>query len=245
MRLSIPSVVAAVWMLLPGGLLGQQVDPSVQPVDPSVNARVQDPDHPASALLPGGSSAWTGQPIMSQTASGPSQKGSGGKNVQFPSLTGMSTWGTLSVGDSSASNAADVPERARSVLPSTKTSLSRKLNMTVATVDLHSARSSSARDELADEENQLTRTSAAVELRKLRQGTARSTRSARIRVTNPLSAKADAASAGRWHSDQSSAYALNQQEHESGMLLQNGFYDRSQRRRHRHHGTTHTLGSHD
>ena len=243
MRIAVTSFVIAVLLLVPTGLTGQQVDPSVQPFDPSVNARVQDPDHPASALLPGGSSAWTGQPIMSQQPSGPAQKGSAGKNSQFPSLTSMSTWGTLSVPDSS-SNA--VPDRARSVLPSTKTFLSRKLNTSLATtVDLHSAKSDRIEDEVAAEENQLTRTSAALELRKLRRETSRSLRSARVRVVNPLQAKADASSAGRWHSDQSSIYALNQQQHEAGMLLHYGFNDRGERRRRRHRGRKHTLGSHD
>jgi hypothetical protein len=154
----------------------------------------------------------------------------------------MSTWGTPSVvaAFASTANAAG----ARSALPSTKTLLSRKLNMTMATVDLHSPRSSSIQDDLAAEENQLTRTSAALELRKLRQETARSTRSARIRIANPLRAQADAVSAGRWHSDQLSAYALSQQQHESAMLLHYGFNARTERHR-RHRGKVHTLGSHD
>jgi hypothetical protein len=132
------------------------------------------------------------------------------------------------------------------VLPSTKTALSRKLNMALATtVDLHSAKTDRIQDELVAEENQLTRTSAALELRKLRRETARSGRSARVRIANPLHAKADAASAGRWHSDQSSAYALAQQQHESGMLLHYGFNARTERSRRWHRGKTHTLGSHD
>jgi len=244
MRVILTTVVVAIFTLEAGRLSAQQFDPSIQPVDLSVNARVQDPDRPASALLPGGSSAWTGQPIMSQTASAPSQKASDGKSNPFPSLTSMSMWGTFSVVDSSLSDADSVPTK--NALPATKSVLSRKLNLTAPTIDLHPAKSVDE-DELAAEVNQLTQSSAAFELRRLRQSTSRSVRSARLRLIDPFSTKADAASAGLWHSDQSSAYALEQQQHEAGMLLQNGFNDRTerQRRRHRHHGSTHTLGSHE
>jgi len=232
------AVITTVFLLVPCGFLGQQIDPSVQPVDPSVNPRVQDVDHPDSALLPGGSSAWTGQPIMSQMPSASTQKDSAPKNSQFPSLTSMSTWGTTSVVDSSASNARNVLDRARGGLPSRKTSLSRKLNMTLATtLDLHSTNTDRVEEETAAAENQLTRTSAALELRELRRETSQSTRSARLarlRAANPLVNKADAASAGLWHSDQSSAYALNQQQHETNALLQHGFTPKKKpRRRHR------------
>jgi hypothetical protein len=61
--MSIKATIITVLLLVPCGLLGQAVDPSVQAVDPSVNPRVQDVDHPDSALLPGGSTAWTGQRV--------------------------------------------------------------------------------------------------------------------------------------------------------------------------------------
>jgi hypothetical protein len=226
---------------VPKVLPGQAVDPSVKAMDRTVNSRVQDPDRPDSALLPGGSSAWTGQPIMSRASSTSSQKGSAGKSSQFPSLTSMSTWGTLSVIDSSAQKAASVPDRAGSVLPSTKAARSRKLNIMVGTVDLQSAKSISSQDELAAEQSQQTGTSAALELRKVRQGAAQS---ARTRITNPLRASADAASAGRWHSDQSSARALAQQQHEAATLLHYGFNAHNKPRRW-HRGKKHTPGSHD
>jgi hypothetical protein len=102
MQLRITSIAAAVvFLFVPAVFLGQQVDPSVVAVDPSANSRVQDPDRPASALLPGGSSAWTGQPIMSEMpfagTSGSAQSfGSTSKANQFPSLSGISLWGTSS-----------------------------------------------------------------------------------------------------------------------------------------------------
>ena len=104
-------IAVAVSMLIPRLVSGQEVDPSVQAIDPSVNFRVQDPDFPDIALLPGGSSAWTGQPIMSQTpttgATGSPQKaGSASRASQFPSLVGISTWGQSSFGSSSSPNAS-------------------------------------------------------------------------------------------------------------------------------------------
>lgn len=234
MRLSIAAIV--ILILVPGGLLGQQVDPSVPAVDPSVSARVQDPDHPDSALLPGGSVAWTGQPIMSHTASGP--KNSTSKGNQFPSLVGMSTWGASPVGGAPAPNVDVV--RARSAVTA-KTALSRKLNEMMAAMDLHSAKSSSSQDELALEQNQVTGASASIELRKFREST---TRSARERLTNPWRTNADAANAGRWQSDQSSARALAQQQHETGMLLQHG-YGAQKKTRRWHRGKKHTPGAHD
>jgi len=124
MRLS--TTVIVILMLACGHLFGQPVDPSVQGVDPSVNVSVQDPDHPDSALLPGGSVAWTGQPVMSHTPSTPAQKNSGGRGYQFPSLVGMSSWGPSQGVASSASNADAV--RGRTAQPTTKYVLSRKLD---------------------------------------------------------------------------------------------------------------------
>jgi hypothetical protein len=284
MHLRTTSIVIATFLLVPGVLPGQQVDASVNAIDPTVNSRVQDPDQPGNALLLGGTAAWTGQPIMSQTPSVPIQRlrviqfpslagvtskwgpkfspissttdpsptGASawtGQPImsqapsvlaqrdrvnQFPSLAGISTWGiTASATDASAS--------AQSVLSATKTAQSRKRNMTGATGDLRSAKlsSSSSQDELALlEEKQLTLNSVALELRKLRQEAARSSRLARLKIADPLHATADAASAGLWHSDQFSARALAQQQHESSLLLHYGFDahngTRRQRRRKAH-----------
>jgi len=236
------AIITTVFLLVPGGLLGQQVDPSVQPVDPSVNPRVQDVDHPDSSLLPGGSSAWTGQPIMSQMPAASTQKDSALKNNQFPSLTSVSAWGTTSVVDSSASNAGSAPDRARGGLPSRKTSLSRKLNMTLATnLGLHSTNTDRVEEETAAAENQLTQTSAALELRALRRETSRSTRSVRPKTVNPLVAKADAATAGGWRSDQFSANALEQRRHDEAVLMQHG-YTTGKKARRWHRGKAHTPG---
>jgi hypothetical protein len=295
MYLRTTSIVIAAFLLVPRVLPGQQVDPSVNAIDPTVNSSVQDPDRPDNALLPGGSSAWTGQPIMSQTPSVPVQRlrviqfpslagttskwgptfsavssasdvsatgaaawtgqpimsqapsvlAQKGRVNQFPSLAGMSTWGITASATDASVLAPGVPDRARSALSSTKTSVSRKLNMRVATGDLHLAKSSSSQDELELlEEKQLTLTSVALELRKLRQEATRSSRSARVKIADPLHAKADAASAGLWHSDQSSARALAQQQHESGLLLRYGF-NANNRPRRWHHRKTHTPGSRD
>jgi hypothetical protein len=298
----VASIVIAAFLLVPGVLAGQQVDPGVNAIDPTVNSRVQDSDRPNSASLPGGSAAWTGQPIMSQTPSVPVQRlrvsqfpslagttskwaptfsalssASGvpvsdvsaldaaaanastwtGQAImtlapsvaaekarvsQFPSLSGMSTWGMTPSASATDASAVGAPDRARSVLSSTKTAPSRKLNMKLSSVDLHSAKSSSIQDELALlEQNQMTLSSVAVDLRKLRAEAARSSRSARLKIADPLHAKADAASAGLWHSDQSSARALAQQQDESGMLLQNGF-GHHKKSGHRHRDKS-TMGS--
>jgi len=235
------AAVIPILLLVPCSLLGQQVDPSVQVPDLSVKARVQDVDHPDSALLPGGSVAWTGQPIMIQKSPDAAQKGSSLKSNPFPSLTSMSTWGGVSSTTSSNSSAGVV--RPRSVLTSSKSALSRKLNtMLMTRLDLHPANTDLTVEELAAEENQLTRTSAALELHKLRQQTSRS-RPARLRVANPLVAKADAATTGRWHADQFSANALEQQRHEGALLLRHGYTARKKGRR--RHAKVHTPGVND
>jgi hypothetical protein len=253
--------VVTVLMLVSGAVLGQQVDPSVQPVDPSVNPRVQDVDRPDSALLPGGSSSWTGQPIMSQTPSGATEKDFAVNSGLFPSLTSMSTWGTTPLAAPSSSNSdGAVPTpvagsassntkklRLRNESLAAKLGRYRKLNAPAADSDAQSSRSATIDDALLEQAlKQLMGTGGAAALQKLRQETARSSRSTRTRIYNPLRAKADAASASRWQSDQSSDYALKQQQHETGVLLQNGFYDRTERRR-RHHrrGALRTSGSHD
>jgi hypothetical protein len=297
MYLRTTAIVIAAFLLIPRVLPGQQVDPSVSAIDSTVNSSVQDPDRPGNALLSGGSSAWTGQPIMSQPPSAPMQRlrviqfpslagttskwsptfsavssvpdapatgasawtgqpvmsqpasvlARKGWVSQFPSLEGMSTWGPTSSAELAASAAdasalaSGVPDQARSVLSSTKTASSHRLNMKLASGDLHSAKSSSIQDELALlEQNQLTLSSVAVELRQLRQEAARS-RLDRMRIADPLHAKADAASAGLWHSDQFSARALAQQQHQSGLLLRYGFSANNKPRRW-HHRKTHTPG---
>jgi hypothetical protein len=238
-------IAVAVCMLIPRLLSAQEVDPSVQAIDPSVNSRVQDPDSPDNALLPGGSSAWTGQPIMSQTpttgASGtsgsPQKTGSASRPSQFPSLVGVSAWGQSSFGSSSSQNASGAQDslsltgaRTRPQLASrwSRNAFSRKSNVTAASADPQSSRSGRAGDELSVEENRPSNSN--LKLRGLKRATQRSTRS---RITNPFQAKADAATAAHWGSDQSSTYALTQQRHESGMLLHYGFNARSDRQAHR------------
>src|SRR6202050_2313523 len=303
MYFRITSIVLAAFLLVPKVLPGQQADAGVNAIDPTVNSRVQDLDHPDNPLLSGGSAAWTGQPSMSQTPSvavqrlrvnqfpslvgastgapkcspvatasgvpipdvpamdaaatnastwtgqptmsqGPSVAAQKATVSQFPSLVGMSTWDITfsALATDAVASTSSVPDRARIAQSSAKTASSRKLNMKVASVDLHSAKSSTIQDELALlEQNQMTSSSVAVELRKLRVEAARSSRSARLKIADPLHAKADTASAGLWHSDQSSARALAQQQDEAGMFLQNGF-NSHKKSSHRHRDKS-TLGS--
>lgn len=79
------------------------------------------------------------------------------------------------------------------------------------------------------EEGELSAADENLKLRKLKQATAKS---ARLRITNPFQAKADAATSAHWGSDRSSARALEQQQHEGSMLLQSGFNARDERRKH-------------
>src|SRR5580698_4947744 len=106
MHLKTTSIVIAALLLVPRVLPGQQVDPGVNAIDPTVNSRVQDTDFPASALLPGGSAAWMGQPIMTETPSAPVQRV---RASQFPSLAGTaSKWGPTFSAVSSASDVSAI-----------------------------------------------------------------------------------------------------------------------------------------
>lgn len=238
-RTTLILAAVAAFILAPLLLSGQEVDPSVPAIDPSVNRSVQDPDFPDNAMLPGGSSAWTGQPIMSQTPStapGSAPKtGSPSRASQFPSLVGVSTWGQSSFGSSSSPNASGAQDslnltgaRAHPQGASrwSKNTLSRKANATTASADPQSTRSGRAEDELSVEQNQSSSASSNLKLRGLKRATARSTRS---RITNPFQAKADAATSAHWGADKLSAYALASQQHEAGMLLHYGFNARSDR----------------
>jgi hypothetical protein len=290
------SFALAAFMFLPGVLPGQEVYPTVDAVDPTVNSRVQDPDKPPiGALLPGGSSAWSGQPIMSQTPSagafGSAQKpGSVSKPSPFPSLVGLSIWGQSSsavwagVPVTSETPTAGTPRPAQrpgtltrpSQFPSlvgvsvwgpswpasspslsslnasgtqgqtgspprwAKTSRNRKLDVTMANINMQSAKSGNSEAELLEEaiaveENRPSDFNSNLRVRELRQELKQATaRAARLRVANTLQSKADASSAGRWAHDASSAGALGQQQHETGMLLKSGFNARSDRQQHRH-----------
>lgn len=248
------SLLIAAFVLAPAVLSGQAVDPSLEAIDPSINSRIQDPDHPDSPSLPGGSSSWTGQPIMSQTqtsvASGAGQKsgsttsGTTMKASQFPSLLGASAWGASAGGGSSpapssSQDATPTPEHIQTASRWTKTAASRKLNLMTAGADVKSAKLGhsdddfSSEDALSIEQKQLAE--ANQKMRKLKQSADRSKRS---RITNPFQAKADVATAAHWGSDTSSAGALAQQQHETGMLLHSGFNARTTRKRKRAHGSS-------
>lgn len=230
--------VITVFLLAPGFLSAQEVNTRVGAIDPAVHSRVQDPDQPDSPLLPGGSSAWTGQPIMSQTpssaVSGAAQKpGSMSKSSEFPGLVGVSVWGPSAVAPTPSADASSAQEQAPNAKHMTKATVSRKLNV-MAAIEAQSVKSGGLTDEFLVEQNLLS--SSNPNLRKLKRATGKS---ARLRITRPFQGKADAATASLWGADNSSSYALGQQENESGMLLHYGFNARSNRRaerkRHHHH----------
>jgi len=285
MRLSTLSIGLAVFIIVPSVLSGQQVDPGVAAIDPSVHSRVQDPDQPSNALLPGGSNSWTGQPTMTpQPSSGPSAAAqrlhlTSGSN-QFPSLMDVSSWtpssSTVWAGNApiaaaqptggtaqlqnltgiSAWGSSSSSSSASTVASSVNTSVNgskiqgqiqgtykwnrlagfhgaNPLTPTAAAAETAtSARQSDILEELFPGEQ--NKSSNSIEnLRKLKQSAARP---ARLKLNNPFQSKADASTAAHWGADMSSAYAMAQKKHESGMLLQGGFNARTERKKHRHHG---------
>ena len=291
-------IAVAVCTLVPRGLSGQAVDPSVQPVDVSVRSRVQDPDQPSTPLLPGPNSAWAEQPIVIQTASsGTSAAGQGlgsaNRPNQFPSLADISTWAsstsaawagqslmsqTPSLGSSSgapsgASGAAPGPGSATqaaqlqnsagasawgrssfAIASSTNASGAQgqlqkgmrwttatglaKLNFLTPASEAEAERTDRSQNQLLEEAFSAEQNRSSASLSKLRQLKQAQSRSARLRLANPLQSKADASSAPHWGSDESSSRALDQQRHETGMLLKSGFGARTERRkRARAHGS--------
>jgi hypothetical protein len=248
------SLMMAAIALVPAALSGQAVDPSVAAFDPSVNVRVQDADRPDNPLLPGGSAAWTGQPVMSQTQTlsagaglkpGSATSATATRASQFPSLVGASAWGASAGGSSSLAVSVSqtatttTPEHTQTASRWMKSATSRKLNLMTAAADVksvklaHSDDDFSSEDALSIEQKQLAE--ANQKLRKLKQSAERSKRS---RLNNPFQAKADAATSAHWGADTSSARALAQQQHEAGMLLHSGFNARTTRKRKRAHGSS-------
>jgi hypothetical protein len=221
------------------------VDPSVGAVDLEVTTRVQDSDHPDSALLPGGSNAWTGQTIMSQTASSPIRAN------PFPSLNSVSAWGTFSSNSSSvnAGGAGDARDAQHSTSPQTRNQTldasvwskltgSRKQYAILAGVELQPTRSNRSIEEFSIDQNEASDPHA--NMRMLKRATQKT---ARLRIVNPFQNKADAATARRWSGSLSSARALEQNRHEEALLLKSGFNAQTQRRRHLKRGKTPTSGS--
>jgi hypothetical protein len=266
MRLSGTVVLIAVLMGAPAILLGQQVDPSVPAIDPTAHARVQDPDQPLSPLLPGGSSAWTGQPIMSEVPSSSAYRSyqklvSASAASQFSGSTGASTWGPAAVTPSTSStplNAGPTPDLASTntvrahalsmTLRSKVGGSSRKLNLETMTEQGQSTKAGPSQSGPSPEEiaealgvQQNGSSNSELKLRKLKQA---NTRSARLRLNNPFQSRSDAATAGRWGADSSSTNAMAQQKHESGMLLHYGFNARTERKKHRRHGAAASASAH-
>jgi len=238
MNPSIKSLVIAVFVLVPAVLCGQEVNVRVDPVDLTVRSRVQKEEQPDSPLLPGGSIAWTGQPIMSQVQSSnipaPTQKsGSMSKAGQFPTVVGTSVWAPSSIAAASSVAAASpadtngVQDRPQATTKRwTKALTSRKLTL-MAAAEAQSAKLARTQEDPSLSLEQTGPSDLNFKLRKLKQAT---NRAARLRMSRSLQAKGDASTtATHWGADQSSSNALWQQQHESGMLLHYGFNARSDR----------------
>ena len=233
-------LLAATLTFLPVTIWGQAVDPSVPSFDPSVKARVQDPDHPDSPLSPGARGRWMReQPTSTATAvpAGPAQPGY--RPGQFPSLTGRSSWigasrGALAAGNEAASlqTSGVVEGRSPTLNASrlgTKLTGARKQMLILAGVELEQARSSRSTDEYSAEQEP---SDLNAKLRMLKQA---AQKSARLRVTNPFQNKADAANAGRWRGTVLTAGSLEQQRHQETQLLARGYGTPDQRHRYHHH----------
>lgn len=242
-----PSIALTAIIFSSALLSAQEVNVRVDPIDSTARSRIQDGDQPDSASSSGSSFIWTVQQAMDPTprpsASGPPQKpGTGSGTSQFPSLFGMSAWGPSWLTSSSSLNVTDVPTPARSVRPWTKANTSHKLNLRATTkagqttrlgprqdVSSVEGNESLLQDEFSVEGSGPTKSNLAL-LRELKRT---NTRSARLRAVKRFQAKADAFT-GSWDRDASSARALQQQEHESGLVLQQGF--NAQRERKTRHG---------
>jgi hypothetical protein len=275
-------IAVAVSTLVPRVLSGQAVDVSVRAVDPTVASRIQDPDQPNNALLPGGSSAWTGQPMMSQQPSPGASAASRANQVasmagasawapstsavwagqslmsQTPSLSGstalpgsgsvspsaplqnsagVSAWGRSSFAIASSLNASGAQGQLQKGMRWTTAAGLAKLNFLTPASVAEAERTDRSQNQLLEEAFSVEQNRSSASLNKLRQLKQAQSRSARLRLANPLQSKADASSAPHWGSDESSSRALDQQRHETGMLLKSGFGARSERRkRARAHG---------
>jgi hypothetical protein len=227
-------------LLIPAMLCGQEVNPAVNAIDPTVQSRVQDPDRPDSPLLPGGSSAWTGQPIMTHSPSSVPPallQRPDFFNRQFPSLMSTSTWSRSSTAVSSYLNAAgsldpqnanQVPGHPQTASQWSKTAERLKLMIAAKVAEVQAARSSRSPEELSVAQN--VTSDLEIRSRRLRRTSARSTR---VRAYNPLRSRADSSGSRLWDHDRLSARALAQKQHETGMLLHHGFNARTEQRKRR------------
>jgi hypothetical protein len=245
MNLRLRLVVAAS-TFLPVLACGQAVDPSVGTVDPSVNARVQDSDH-SITLLPGASGPWTGELSLNPAPASAKPVQAGASTAsQFPSLTGMSSWGGTPFTSSNTQTASTPPQSSNtgqdrtsvllasqwSKLTGTKLTDPRKLAMILSAVEV-SPKKFDATDEFSAERNESTDPKA--QLRTLKRA---AQRTARVKITNPFQNKADAANAGRWRGTVFTAHSLEQERHQEALRMLQGYTDQTERkqRRHRHRG---------
>lgn len=226
---------------LPVTIWGQAVDPSVPSFDPSIKARVQDPDHPDSPLSLGASGRWMREQATSTPTAVPAAPAQlGSRSSQFPSLTGRSLWigashGALPPGSEAASlqTSGRVEGRTPTLNASrlgAKLTGSRQQTVILAGVDLELTRSSRSADEYSDERNEPSDLNA-----KLRMLKKAAQKSARLRGTSPFQNKADAANAGRWRGTVLTAESLEQQRHQETQLLARGYGASDERRRRHHH----------
>jgi hypothetical protein len=238
------SLVLLASILVPEFVRGQEVSVRVDPIDPTVNSRIQDTDTPG-APFSGGTAAVTGAAMAEARSSGssaPAQKRSAvSRSNQFPSMIGLSTWGPSSLSAAASPAASSVQGSAQNGSRWTKAAALRKLNGTITTAQAESARAILAREEFSAAQSVAQNAAVTdLQLRKLKQAAVRPTR---LRITNPFQSKADSSTAALWGGDKSSAFALAQQQHESGMLLHFGFNARSERKKRRPRGAATSASS--
>lgn len=229
------SIVAAAFLCLQALVWGQAVDPSVSTIDLSVNARVQDSDLPDTSQFPGPSGSWTGQLNM-PPASAPSVQTGASRPSQFPSLTGMSSWGGVPFNASNPQTGSTPPQTSsatqdRNALFSasqwTKLTGSRKRTMVLSDLEVE-PKKSNATDEFSAERNESADPKAQARMLKRAQQ-----KTARVKIVNPFQNKADATNAGRWRGTVLTASSLEQQRHQEALLLHRGYGANDERRRRR------------
>ena len=217
------AILLAAFMLVPGLLLAQEVNARVDSIDPAAQLRVQDPDRSDNAMVP--------------SSSGSAQRLTPNAN-QYPSLSKASVWGPSSLAATPSQGVASIQGRTQGSQRSMRANGTRRLNATTTVAEIQSARLGRLpQAEAGALEANGPANSPKLNLIRLKRAV---TRSARIRITSPFQeGKQDTEE--RWQHDSSSARALAQQQHESGLLLQQGFNARSERRAHRghrHHATS-------
>ena len=216
-------------------VLAQEVDPRVQPIDATVQLRVQDPDDPDSAAGVGNfaSSSWQPMTLDAAYAAVPaSSQRPASKSGQSASTFGITSWGPLPANSVASTS---TPTSTQISAPTTRTNGRRKLNSEIVTAERQWHSMGHSLDEEISLERSLSDESANAKLTMLKRALARSPRA---RTRNTLQAK-QSVNIGLWAHDSWSASELQQRTHEEGQLLHSGYNgqseDRARRRRGHHH----------